>query len=95
MSESAKLLEDLDAVHADLEGAGRLDAAAREKLRLVARDIRRALERASDREPAAKPAAEEDHQPWLREAALQFEAEHPDAAAALHRIADALAGLGI
>ena len=84
-------LEDL---HAELERARRVDPESRRLLAEVARDIDALLERSD----ASAEAGGDEHASLadrLGELVRDFEEEHPALAAAVGRVATALANLGI
>ena len=72
-------------LHAELQGSPQLDPEARRLLDELAGDIRRARD-------AADPDA---HVPRLEALAARFEAKHPELAASLRGIADALGRVGL
>jgi hypothetical protein len=86
-----RLLETLEQLHAELSQAEPVDPDVATRLRAITHDIERALgkrEQASvdELEPATS---------GLRDLMLKFEAEHPQLSAAMGRVADALAAMGI
>ena len=85
----AKLQGLLDELHSELADAGELDAAAKEKLLELSREIAEAVG------PDTDKTLQKDGRSRLQEAALNFESEHPRIAGILENIADTLAKLGI
>ena len=75
----------LERLHAELQGAPELDPQARRMLDELAADIRR----------ARTSADSNAHAPRLEAMAVRFEAEHPELAASLRGIADALGRVGL
>jgi Domain of unknown function (DUF4404) len=72
-------------LHAELQGSPQLDPEARRMLDELAGDIRR-----------ARDAADSDqHAPRLEALAVRFESDHPELAARLRGIADALGRIGL
>ena len=72
-------------LHAELQGAPELDPEARRMLDELAGDIRR----------ARSSADSSAHAPRLEALAVRFEAGHPELAASLRGIADALGRVGL
>jgi len=87
MSKSS-LEEALVRLHAELQGSPPLDVESRRLLDTVTADIRRAR-------GEADVGADAAHASRLEELAVRFEAEHPDLAARLRGIADALGRVGL
>lgn len=81
----------LDELHAELQRATALDAEARRKLEHLAADIRRVLEEDAGRARESHAI----HAPNLEEAAVRFEQDHPQLAATLRQVADALSRVGL
>ena len=79
------LEEALLRLHAELQGSPRLDAESRQLLDTIMTDIER----------ARGAGADAAHAPRLEALAVRFEAEHPDLAAGLRGIADALGRVGL
>lgn len=79
------LHEALARLHAELQGSPQLDAESRRLLDEIAADIGRARSTVGD----------EAHASRLEELAVSFEAGHPDLAARLRGIADALGRIGL
>ena len=75
-------------LHAELQGSPQLDAESRRLLDTITADIQRTRGDAGDASGAA-------HASRLEELAVRFEAEHPDLAARLRGIADALGRVGL
>ena len=88
--ERDELRKTLARLHEELRGGQRLDAEARELLETLARDIERLLH-PGPREPEALEALAQR----LGEAIERFEESHPALTAAVNRVADALARMGI
>ena len=88
MSESLREL--LQRVHERLNRSGSLDESSRELLGTVMRDIDRALNR-----PAKNGSRKLDAAPRLEALAVRFESEHPQLAAVLRQLIDALGKAGI
>jgi hypothetical protein len=86
--EKERLKQDLQRLREELERNDALDPAARERLEAVTRDIETLLAGKSDSE-------KETLVDRLRASADHFEESHPTLTAAVGRIADALAALGI
>jgi septal ring factor EnvC (AmiA/AmiB activator) len=89
-----ELRERLEDLHAELERAPRVDPESRRLLAEVARDIDALL----GRSPAPADAGGGEHATLtdrLSELVREFEEEHPALAAAVGRVATALANLGI
>ncbi|HXK22752.1 MAG TPA: DUF4404 family protein [Myxococcota bacterium] len=88
--EERQLQEMLARLRAELRDGPPLDSGAREQLEALARDIEHRLH--PDRtEPEAFEALANN----LREAIERFEETHPALTAAVNRVADALARMGI
>jgi hypothetical protein len=71
-------------LHAELQEAPQLDPEARRMLDELAADIRR-----------TRSTEAEAHAPRLEALAVRFEAQHPELAASLRGIADALGRVGL
>ncbi len=92
-STSHRLRETLEELRAELRAEISLDAQLRARLEHTVEEIQTALDRAG---PGAKITADgASLTERLSESARHFEATHPDLAAALGRVIDALAALGI
>lgn len=93
MTGKDRLRQHLETLHRELSGSEQLDEDLRGLLAQVDDDIHRLLE--AESQPA--PADEEDHalSEQVREAATNFQAEHPRTYRVLREIADTLAKLGI
>jgi hypothetical protein len=89
-----ELRDRLEDLHAELERAPRVDPESRRLLAEVARDIDALLER-SDPESGAGGAGHATLTDRLADLVREFEEEHPALAAAVGRVATALANLGI
>lgn len=85
-----RLRDELRRLHDELHRAESVDAESRELLLAIARDI----EELVAREPAEAEEPESLAE-RLREAANHFEESHPSLTAAVGRIANALAAIGI
>ena len=82
---SKRTLDDaLVRLHAELQGSPQLDAESRRLLDTITADIRR-----------ARGDAGAAHASRLEELAVRFESEHPELAARLRGIADALGRVGL
>jgi len=79
-------------LHAELQGAPRLDADSRRLLDTITADIERARTGGAQ---AGGAATDEAHASRLEELAVRFEADHPELAARLRGIADALGRIGL
>jgi hypothetical protein len=88
--EKQKLLDSLEQLHEELSQADRVDPATLGELETLISDIRRALQ-ARDAQPVQKvePIS------GLKDLLLKYEADHPQLATAVGRVADALAGIGL
>ncbi len=86
-----QLREHLKALHGELASTPSVDERSKQLLEEVLADLHGLLER-------TEPAAEDEHQSLgdrLRDATQQFEDSHPTLSAAVGRVVDALANLGI
>lgn len=83
-----QLRKDLRRLHEELARSDSIGPEARERLAAIARDIESRLE-------AEEDSDEESLGDRLRSAAEHFEESHPNLTAAVGRVADALAALGI
>ncbi len=83
------LHEALSRLHAELQAAPQLDDESRRLLTAIAADVGRAAAGATDEN------ADVGHAPRLEALAVRFEAGHPDLAARLRGIADALGRIGL
>lgn len=90
MAEKKRLREQLVSLHRELEDSDELDDELRGLLGQVDRDIHRLLQTETDDE-----AEQTDLSGQVREAATNFQAEHPRTYRVLREIADTLAKLGI
>ena len=81
----------LESLHRELASLDKVDDRTKQLLAQVTDDVGRVLER--DEEVADDDVA--TSQDSVRNAVLEFEAEHPKLAETLGRIADGLANLGI
>jgi signal transduction histidine kinase len=86
--ENRQLRERLEALHAELARADRVDPASREVLQSVLEDIRRLQEHPAE-------GGGEGLVDRLREAVAAFEESHPALTEAAGRVVDALAKIGI
>jgi len=89
MSEQQRLRQMLEQLHAELQRSHGLDDRSRERLDSALSDIEDLLSRAE----AGKPP--ESIMERLREAIGVFEQTHPTLTAAIGRLADTLANIGI
>jgi hypothetical protein len=83
------LHEALSRLHAELQAAPQLDAESRRLLQAIAADVGNVSAGASSDEAGAS------HAPRLEALAVRFEAGHPDLAARLRAIVDALGRIGL
>lgn len=90
-----KLRETLRDLHAELETQGSVDPELRALLESAVGDIQSALDGLSARTGARESTDSPSVGDQLAETARHFEASHPTLAAALGRVIDALAALGI
>jgi hypothetical protein len=81
----------LESLHRELGSLDKVDDRTKELLAQVTDDVHRVLER--DEQTAAEDVA--TSQENVRNAIVEFEAEHPRLAETLGRLADGLANLGI
>jgi len=89
--EKKRLIDTLKQLHADLSQAQRVDEEELDMLRTLTRDIERVLSNRGDAPaPDSDPASGK-----LRDLLLKFESEHPELAAAIGKVADGLAAMGI
>ncbi len=93
MTEKNRLKEHLENLHRELEGSERLDDELRTLVGKVDRDIHRLL--AADAADADADTGTDVLSAQVREAATNFQAEHPRTYRVLREIADTLAKLGI
>jgi chromosome segregation ATPase len=93
MAPLQQLKERVDALHQQLSATGELEAADRESLESLLADVARVLER--DDEAHEKVEEDESLVDQLREAAENFEEQHPSITHAVGSVADALSRLGI
>lgn len=86
-----RLLKTLEELHAELSQAEGVDPDTLAQLEKLTGDIQRALgERGGPPQAVAEPASA-----GLNDLLLRFEADHPQLASSLGRVADALAAMGI
>jgi hypothetical protein len=85
----AQLRQRLAELHTELERGPDIDDESRRLLEALTSDIRRVLDR-EERADDEAPLTEQ-----LTEGVRRFEESHPELAAALNRIANALSNLGI
>jgi hypothetical protein len=86
-----QLRKHLEALHSELASTSSVDEGSKRLLEEVLTDIHGLLER-------TEPAGEDEHQSLgdrLLEATRDFEESHPTLSAAVGRVVDALANLGI
>jgi uncharacterized protein DUF4404 len=90
--ERNELIDKLAQLHADLSKTKEVDPATLERLRELTGDIDRLLDEndAEVTEDQAEPITS-----GLKNLLLKFEAEHPQFSAAVGKVADALAAIGI
>jgi hypothetical protein len=89
--EKQRLSQTLEQLRAELSQAERVDPETLAELRRLTDDIQRKL---ADREELTSDEVEPASS-GLKDQLLKFEAEHPQLAAAIGRVADALAAMGI
>ena len=88
--ENKRLVETLKQLHVELSQAQRVDPETLGLLETLTDDIERVLENHPDETlAAAEPTSR------LRDLLLKFEADHPELAAAVGKVADGLAAMGI
>ena len=85
-----KVLEALDVLHAELNSSDEVSDEARASLNRVTDDIRQLV---AERKSAGHNDAEAASA--LKDALLEFEAEHPQLTGTINQVAAALANLGI
>lgn len=96
MAPLQRLKERVDALHQQLSGSDSLDEADRASLESLLADVARVLERDDEaHEKAESVEADESLVDQLREAAENFEEQHPTLTELVGRVADALSRLGI
>jgi hypothetical protein len=89
--EKQRLLQTLDELRRELAQTESVDPETLKQLETAMRDLQRELEKRG-----AKPSPEmEPVSSGLKDALLRFEAEHPQLSAAVGKVADALAAMGI
>jgi hypothetical protein len=88
--EKQQLLQTLEQLHAELSQAERVDPQTLAELETLTDDIRRALDTRD-----AKSPNEVEPVSGLKDLLLKYEAEHPQLSAAIGRVADALAAMGL
>jgi hypothetical protein len=89
--EKQQLMASLQRLHDELSQAERVDPETLALLRALTDDTERLLK--GDPEASARDIRPVSH--GLRDLMLRFEAEHPEAASAIGKVADALAAIGI
>jgi len=89
--ERARLREELERLHEELQRTPSIDAESRQLLSELARDIRTLLERSDDERSESDASLGER----LREATERFEESHPALTSLVGRIADQLSRMGI
>jgi hypothetical protein len=88
--ENKRLVETLKQLHIELSQAGRVDPETLGLLETVTDDIERVLgEHPDEAADVAEPTSR------LRDLLLKFEADHPELAAAVGKVANGLAAMGI
>ncbi|HVP28777.1 MAG TPA: DUF4404 family protein [Myxococcota bacterium] len=88
-----RVREALEALHAELRDADRLDPGLRHELAGILDEMRAALVRSESR--ALEPGHEESLVERLRDAVVRLETEHPVLGETIQRLTKALADLGI
>ena len=91
MADKDRLRQQLESLHSELEGSAELDEDLRGLLTRVDHDIHRLLDESEEDEAGIEDALSDQ----VREAATNFQAEHPRTYRVLREIADTLAKLGI
>jgi len=81
----------LQELHDELEGSATVDESAKEKLRVILRDIRPLLEK----KPAGGDESGKTMAESFRDAVRQFEAEHPQLVRASEELIDTLNRMGL
>jgi hypothetical protein len=89
--EKDRLLKLLEELHAELSAAGTLDPETRDRVQALADDIDRLTDDTKDNQELDK----EPLTSGLHDLVLKFEGDHPQLSAAIGRVADALAAMGI
>jgi hypothetical protein len=88
--EKQRLLDTLQELRAELSSAEDVDPETLARLDQLTQDIERQAKRGDD----AVARAVEPESGGLKEMLLKFEADHPQLAASIGRVADALAAMG-
>jgi Domain of unknown function (DUF4404) len=92
--ENRRLKETLEQLHVELSQTDRIDPEALSLLRALTDDINRVLEKRGGGQPVDDDEADPVTS-GLKDLLLKFEAEHPEFSAAVGKVADALAAIGI
>ena len=86
-----RLMQTLEELRAELSQSKRVDPETLELLEQLTKEIQRALDQGEQNASAeVEPASS-----GLKDLLLKFDAEHPQLAGAIGRVADALAAMGI
>ncbi len=88
-----ELFETLSKLHSELSQSDQVDPAAVEMLRTLTADMDRLLGKQGNE--ATVPEDVEPVARGLKDLMLRFEADYPELSAAVGKVADALAGMGI
>jgi hypothetical protein len=88
--EKIRLLQTLDALRAEVAQASQVDPEMRAELRRLTDELRQSID---DEEEAPKPETEQTSH-GLRDLLLKYEAEYPQLAVSIGKVADALAAMG-
>ncbi len=92
--EKQQLLKTLEQLRAELSQTDRVDPETLAELEKLTADIRRKLDERAEEQLADEPDEEIEPVSGLRNLMLKYEAEHPQLAASIGRVADALAAMG-
>ena len=87
--EKERLLQTLDALRAEVAQAGQVDPEMRAELRRLTEELRQSID--DEESPNAET---EQASRGLKGLLLNFEAEHPQLAVSIGKVADALAAMG-
>lgn len=88
--ENKRLVDTLKKLHIELSQTERVGSEELELLRTLTDDIERVLHNRTDANEESDPASSK-----LKDLLLRFEAEHPELATAIGKVADGLAAMGI
>jgi uncharacterized coiled-coil protein SlyX len=87
--EKERLLQTLDALRAEVAQASQVDPEMRAELRRLTDELRQSID---DDEAPTVETEQASH--GLKDLLLKYEAEHPQLAASIGKVADALAAMG-